>query len=140
MMAYPTITMAYLDMWLERGENMQVIDCLLYTSMAVTGKSRIAAMGTEKKMPGWEDILILGAQLNPMPLDEHAPVETKTVIGKKAKKPMVLEHPVYISHMSFGALSKETKTALAMGSAAVKTAMCSGEGGILPEEKAAAYK
>ncbi|WP_101876276.1 rhodanese-like domain-containing protein [Lachnoclostridium edouardi] len=26
MMAYPTITMAYLDMWLERGENMQVID------------------------------------------------------------------------------------------------------------------
>ena len=91
-------------------------------------------------MPGWEDILILGAQLNPMPLDEHAPVETKTVIGKKAKKPMVLEHPVYISHMSFGALSKETKTALAMGSAAVKTAMCSGEGGILPEEKAAAYK
>ena len=108
--------------------------------MAVTGKSRIAAMGTEKKMPGWEDILILGAQLNPMPLDEHAPVETKTVIGKKAKKPMVLEHPVYISHMSFGALSKETKTALAMGSAAVKTAMCSGEGGILPEEKAAAYK
>lgn len=48
--------------------------------------------------------------------------------------------PVYISHMSFGALSKETKIAMARGSAAVETAMCSGEGGVLPEEKAAACK
>lgn len=108
--------------------------------MAVTGKSAIEAMGTQMKMPGWDDILVLGAQLNPMPLEEHAEVSLKTVIGKHAKKPMVLDMPVYISHMSFGALSKETKIALARGSAAVGTAMCSGEGGILPEEKEAAYK
>ena len=63
-----------------------------------------------------------------------------TVIGKRAKKPMVLDGPVYISHMSFGALSKETKVALARGSAMAQTAMCSGEGGILPEEREAAYK
>lgn len=91
-------------------------------------------------MPDWDDILVLGAQLNPMPLDEYADVSLKTVIGKHAKKPMVLDMPVYISHMSFGALSKEAKIAMAKGSAAVGTAMCSGEGGILPEEKAAAYK
>ena len=102
--------------------------------MAVTGKSIIEAMGTRMPMPDWDDILILGAQLNPMPLDEHAPVSTMTVIGKHAKKPMILGTPVYISHMSFGALSKETKTAMAMGSAMAKTAMCSGEGGLLPEE------
>lgn len=108
--------------------------------MAVTGKSAIEAMGTQMKMPGWDDILVLGAQLNPMPLEEHAEVSLKTVIGKHAKKPMVLDMPVYISHMSFGALSKETKIALARGSAAAGTAMCSGEGGILPEEKEAAYK
>lgn len=108
--------------------------------MAVTGKSAIEAMGTQRKMPNWDDVLVLGAQLNPMPLDEHAEVSLKTVIGKHAKKPMVLDMPVYISHMSFGALSKETKIALAKGSAAAGTAMCSGEGGILPEEKAAAYK
>ena len=108
--------------------------------MAVTGKSIIEAMGTQMPMPNWDDILILGAQLDPMPLDEHAPVSTMTVIGKHAKRPMILGTPVYISHMSFGALSKETKTALAMGSAMAKTAMCSGEGGILPEEKAAAYR
>ena len=108
--------------------------------MAVTGKSAIEAMGTQMKMPGWDDILVLGAQLNPPPLDEHAEVSLKTVIGKHAKKPMVIDMPVYISHMSFGALSKESKTALAKGSAMAGTAMCSGEGGILPEEKAAAHK
>ncbi len=108
--------------------------------MAVTGKSAIEAMGTQMKMPDWDDVLVLGAQLNPMPLDEHAQVSLKTVIGKQAKKPMVLDMPVYISHMSFGALSRETKIALAKGSAAAGTAMCSGEGGILPEEKEAAYK
>lgn len=108
--------------------------------MAVTGTSAIEAMGTRMKMPNWDDILILGAQLNPQPLDEHADVSLKTVIGKHAKKPMVIDMPVYISHMSFGALSKETKISLAKGSAMAKTAMCSGEGGILPEEKAASHK
>ena len=106
--------------------------------MAVTGKSIDGAMGTRMAMPGWDDILILGAQLNPPPLLDSDPVETKTVIGKHAKQPMILENPVYISHMSFGALSREIKTALAKGSAMAKTAVCSGEGGILPEEKAAA--
>lgn len=108
--------------------------------MAVSGKSIIDAMGTKMPMPDWDDILVLGAQLNPPPLDEHAPVTTMTVIGKHAKKPMVLASPVYISHMSFGALSKETKVALAKGSAMAQTAMCSGEGGILPEEMDAAYR
>ena len=108
--------------------------------MAVSGQSIIEAMSTQLPMPGWDDILLLGAQLNPPPLDEHAPVNAQTIIGKYAKKPMVLESPVYISHMSFGALSAETKTALSKGSAMAKTAMCSGEGGILPAERDAAYR
>ena len=108
--------------------------------MAVSGKPIIEAMGTRMKMPSWDDILILGAQLNPPPLMEHDEVDTETIIGKHAEKPMVLKNPVYISHMSFGALSKETKVALAKGSAMAGSAMCSGEGGILPEEMAAADK
>lgn len=108
--------------------------------MAVTGKSISGAMGTQMPMPNWDDILLLGAQLNPAPLNDGDPVITTTVIGKNAKKPMVLDSPVYISHMSFGALSQEIKTALSKGSAMARTAMCSGEGGILSEEKAAAYK
>jgi len=53
---------------------------------------------------------------------------------------MVIETPVYVTHMSFGALSREAKIALAKGSAAVKTAICSGEGGILPDSRKAAYR
>ncbi|MCR4658482.1 MAG: alpha-hydroxy-acid oxidizing protein [Lachnospiraceae bacterium] len=108
--------------------------------MAKSGKKPDSAMGTLSNMPSWDDILFLGAQLSRSPLDDGAVVDTKTVIGKNAAKPMVLESPVYISHMSFGALSKEIKVALAKGSATAKTAMCSGEGGILPEEREAAYK
>lgn len=108
--------------------------------MAASGRPVIEAMGTQMPVPGFDDILILGAQLNPPPLDAGEEVSIKTVIGKKAERPMVLEGPVYVSHMSFGALSKEAKTALSKGSATARTAMCSGEGGILPEEKDAAYK
>ena len=108
--------------------------------MAASGQSIIEAMGIQKSVPSWDDILLLGAQLDPMPLEPHEAVDTTTIIGKHAKQPLVLEHPVYISHMSFGALSREAKIALAKGSALAKAAMCSGEGGILPEELAAAYK
>lgn len=107
---------------------------------ALEGTSLVSAMGTNRPMVSWKDILILGAQLAHTPLFDEEEVATTTVIGSQAIQPMVLEHPVYISHMSFGALSKEAKIALAKGSAAVKTAQCSGEGGILPEERAAAYR
>ena len=125
-------------------EFARAVDSCRYMSeihqMAVSGKSIIDAMGTRMPMPDWDDILILGAQLNPPPLMEHDEVDTTTVIGKHARKPMVLKNPVYVSHMSFGALSKETKIALAKGTAMAGSAMCSGEGGILPEEMAAAGK
>lgn len=108
--------------------------------MAVSGKSISAAMGTQMQMPGFDDILLLGAQLDPMPLNDEDDVDTSVVIGKNARKPLVLENPVYVSHMSFGALSKESKVALAKGSALAHSAMCSGEGGMLPEEYEAADK
>ena len=108
--------------------------------MAITGKSISGAMSTKMPMPSWDDILILGAQLDTAPLFDDDPVNVTTVIGRHAKRPMVLGMPVYVSHMSFGALSKETKISLARGSAEAGTAMCSGEGGILPEEFEASYK
>jgi len=109
-------------------------------AMAATGRSVIEPMRTRKPVISWDDILIKGAQLARTPLNEHDPVTTTTVIGPNAKHPLVIETPIYISHMSFGALSREVKIALARGSAAVRTAICSGEGGILPEERANAYK
>ena len=118
-----------------KEKNMQDIH-----AMAMTGQSIISAMGTSLPVISWDDILILGSQLKKMPLFEHEDVSLKTVIGKHAKQPMVLETPVFVSHMSFGALSKEAKTALAIGTKQVKTAICSGEGGILPEEFSNAYQ
>lgn len=108
--------------------------------MAITGKSLVSAMYTDLPMPNWDDILILGNQLNPQPLESDVEVNTQTIIGNNAKKPLIIESPIYITHMSFGALSRETKIALSKGSATIKTAQCSGEGGILPEEMENAYK
>jgi glutamate synthase domain-containing protein 2/rubredoxin len=108
--------------------------------MAETGRSIIEPMRTRKPTPSWDDILIKGAQLAKLPLNKDVPVSTKTTIGPMAKKPMFIESPVYVTHMSFGALSKEAKISLSKGSAAVKTAMCSGEGGILAESLENSYK
>lgn len=115
-----------------------VMDDIRY--MADTGKSLGSAMETQMKVPGFEDILVLGAQLGRFPLDDRAEVSIRTVIGKNAKKPMVLETPVFVSHMSFGALSANAKIALSKGSAMAKTAMCSGEGGALSDEMYNAYR
>ena len=101
--------------------------------MAATGESVIEPMRSRKPSVSWDDILIKGAQLARFPLNRDEPVDTRTVIGPKAKKPLVIGTPIIISHMSFGALSKEAQTTLALGSGAVGTAMCSGEGGILAE-------
>ena len=109
-------------------------------AMAVSGRSIIEPMRTRKPSFTWDDILIKGAQLARIPLNPNEPVNTRTVIGPKADHPLVIDSPVFITHMSFGALSKEAKLALAQGSAAVGTAMCSGEGGILPESMASAHR
>jgi len=108
--------------------------------MAKTGRSVIEPMRTKKAVISWDDILIKGAQLAAIPLNEKEAVKTRTVIGPGAKQPLEIEIPVYISHMSFGALSREVKIALAKGGAMMKTAMCSGEGGILPESLENSYK
>jgi methylamine---glutamate N-methyltransferase subunit C len=109
-------------------------------AMAETGQSIIEPMQTKTTVIRWDDILIQGAQLSRIPLNHDAPVDTTTIIGPQAKKPMTLATPIYISHMSFGALSKEAKIAIARGSKAAKTAIGSGEGGILPESLDNAYR
>jgi glutamate synthase domain-containing protein 2/rubredoxin len=108
--------------------------------MAVTGKSIIEPMRTKKPVISWDDILIKGAQLATLPLNKETPVNTRTVIGPHARLPMTIETPVFVTHMSFGALSKEVILAIAQGTAAVRTAMGSGEGGIVPEARSQAYR
>ena len=97
---------------------------------------RVSAMGVSRQeLPKWEDIQFVTAQLASMPLLDDEPVGTEIVIGPGAKKPLKLDIPLFVSDMSFGALSEESKIALAMGAEMAGTGICSGEGGMLPEEQ-----
>jgi glutamate synthase domain-containing protein 2 len=96
-----------------------------------------AAMGVDRNtLPKWEDIQFLPAQLATRPLLDEEEVTTTTIIGPNAKRPLELSMPVFVSDMSFGSLSREAKIALASGAQLAGTGICSGEGGMLPDEQA----
>ncbi|WP_413717054.1 glutamate synthase-related protein [Silicimonas sp. MF1-12-2] len=97
----------------------------------------MGAMGVPRKdLPHWDDIQILPAQMARKPLRDDHPVASKTAIGPRAERPLMLDIPLFVSDMSFGALSEEAKIALARGAERAGTGICSGEGGMLPEEQA----
>jgi len=125
--------------WTRKSDELEVHMASIH-QMAASGESIIEPMRTKAPVFSWDDLLIMGAQLARLPLNEEDAVNSQTVIGPLAKHPLVIESPIYVTHMSFGALSREIKVALAKGSAAVKTAMCSGEGGILDDSLESAYK
>jgi glutamate synthase domain-containing protein 2 len=89
------------------------------------------------ELPTWDDIQVLTAQLHKLPLLDDAQVGTEVVIGPNAAKPLTIDIPLFVSDMSFGALSEEAKIALAKGAEMAGTGICSGEGGMLPEEQSA---
>lgn len=96
------------------------------------------AMGVSRHdLPTWDDIQFVVAQLHKLPLLDEEPVGTDVVIGANARKPLTLDIPLFVSDMSFGALSEEAKVALAKGAELAGTGICSGEGGMLPEEQQA---
>ncbi len=96
----------------------------------------MAAMGVPRnQLPHWDDLQIMAAQMATKPLMEDQAVGTELVIGPEAKKPLTLKIPLFVSDMSFGALSEEAKIALAKGAEMAGTGICSGEGGMLPEEQ-----
>jgi glutamate synthase domain-containing protein 2 len=96
-----------------------------------------ASMGVDRNsLPKWNDIQFLPAQLASRPLLDHEDVASKVVIGPNANKPLKLDMPLFVSDMSFGALSREAKIALSKGAELAGTGICSGEGGMLTEEQA----
>ena len=98
----------------------------------------MGAMGVPiPELPQWKDIQILAAQMATKPLMENVEVSTELIIGPNAKKPLKLDIPIFVSDMSFGALSEEAKISLAKGAEMAGTGICSGEGGMLEEEQQA---
>lgn len=116
---------------------LEFIHQLSEEGLATTGRhGPMGAMGVPRyQLPDWDDFQIMVAQLHRKPLMEDAHVETKLIIGPESEKPLELDIPLFVSDMSFGALSEEAKIALAKGAELAGTGICSGEGGMLPEEQ-----
>ena len=113
------------------------------SELAANGLDRVghhgptAAMGVPRQeLPSWDDLQVVTAQLATPPQLDDVAVETDLVIGPGAKRPLRLDIPIFVSDMSFGSLSQEAKVALARGAELAGTGICSGEGGMLPEEQA----
>jgi len=116
----------------------RIHDMARYGLSKVGEHGEIVAMGVPRsELPHWDDIQILAAQLATRPLMDHDAVGTELIIGPNANKPLVLDIPLFVSDMSFGSLSPEAKIALARGAELAGTGICSGEGGMMPEEQQA---
>ena len=104
---------------------------------AELGRYRMRGFSMFKKIPHWDELIFLPGTLTRFVIEGYREkCDTKTVLGARfAKKPLELDIPVYITGMSFGALSLEAKMALAKGASMAGTATCSGEGGMIPPER-----
>jgi glutamate synthase domain-containing protein 2 len=118
------------------------IKALAKDGLSKTGHhGEMGAMGVPiPELPMWKDIQLLAAQMATKPLMEDVPVGSVLIIGPNAKKPLKLDIPLFVSDMSFGALSEEAKVSLAKGAELAGTGICSGEGGMLEEEQQANSK
>ena len=102
--------------------------------IATSGETVIEPAGAQTNLSPWSDILVLAAQLSRQPLTSSQPVDSEVVIGPNAKKPLTLESPLIVSHMSYGALTGETKVNIAKGAKQAHSAVGSGEGGLYEPE------
>jgi glutamate synthase domain-containing protein 2 len=123
----------YLDRWARRHDTREAT--YEYLASLSSGPPVTAMRSGKTLTPSWDDILFLPGQLARPPRLASEPLSLRTVIGKRAARPLEIEVPFFISHMSFGALSLSAKTALARVSAELGTAVGSGEGGLLDEER-----
>ena len=109
---------------------------------AELGRYRIRGFSTFQKVTHFDDLTFLSTGLTRFPLEGYKErCETRTVIGGRyAENPLVLDTPIYITGMSYGALSANAKTALGKAAAMVGTASCTGDGGMLQSERDASDK
>jgi glutamate synthase domain-containing protein 2 len=106
---------------------------------AELGHYRIRGFSTWKRVPNFDDLVFIPSTLSRMPLEGYREkCDTRTVIGtRNAQKPVVLETPITITGMSFGALSRNAKVALARAATRAGISMTTGDGGMLPAEREA---
>jgi len=109
------------------------------------GRYQIRGFGTfNKRMPTFDDLTFVPATMTRLPLEGYREsCDTRTVLGNRpglVEKPLELDIPIYIASMSFGALSANAKAALGYGASKVGSMTCTGEGGMLEDEREASQK
>ncbi|HAV44059.1 FMN-binding glutamate synthase family protein [Halomonas titanicae] len=109
---------------------------------AETGIYDIRGWGAKRKVPHFDDLLFLGASMSRYPLEGYREkCGTDVTLGTRyAKKPVVIDTPVTIAGMSFGALSAQAKEALGRGASEVGTSTTTGDGGMTAEERGQSTK
>jgi len=117
------------------GYDRHVIDYI--QRAAATGLYEIRGLGAKRRLPGFDDLVFLGASLSRYPLEGYREkCSTKTVLGTRfASKPIELATPITIAGMSFGALSARVKEALGRAATALGTSTTTGDGGMTSEER-----
>ena len=114
-------------------------------ALAQLGRYQVRGYNTFNKcMPTFDDLVFVPATMTRLPLEGYREnCETKTVLGGGrgiVEHPLELRIPIYIASMSFGALSAPAKASLGYGASKVGTMTCTGEGGMLEEEREASAR
>jgi glutamate synthase domain-containing protein 2 len=104
---------------------------------STTGLYEIRGLGAKRKLPHFDDLLFLAASLSRYPLEGYRErCVTRTLLGTRfAKKPIVLDIPITIAGMSFGALSANVKEAIGRAATEMGTSTTTGDGGMTQEER-----
>src|SRR5438874_1477589 len=104
---------------------------------AATGIYDIRGGGAKRRVPHFDDLLLLGASVSRYPLEGYREkCGTDVTLGTRhAARPIELEIPITIAGMSFGALSAPAKEALGRAATELGTATTTGDGGMTPEER-----
>jgi glutamate synthase domain-containing protein 2 len=105
--------------------------------MAEEGRYEIRGWGAKRRLPTFDDLVFITASASRYPMEGYREIcSTTTTLGSRfASKPIVLETPITIAGMSFGALSGQAKEALGRAASAVGTSTTTGDGGMTAEER-----
>ena len=108
---------------------------------ATLGRYRIQGGATRLRVPSFDDLTFVPCTMTRVALEGYRErCETRTVLGARcASKPIVLDRPITIAGMSYGALSKTAKTALGKAATRLGISTTTGDGGMLLEERAASH-
>jgi methylamine---glutamate N-methyltransferase subunit C len=103
------------------------------------GRYRIRAFSTRRHTTHFDDLTFIPCTLSRVPLEGYRErCETRTEIGgRHGAQPIVLETPITIAGMSYGALSANAKVALGRAATRAGISTTTGDGGMLPAEREA---